>query len=95
MLPVATTGRTYQQSLTGTPTPLAIPTADIDLAQVVLVGTAAFTVAFNATDIGFPVPANTMFPVPIQRQGMPYVAGTGTLNVMALGFGASFAAPAK
>ena len=87
MLPLATVGRTYSQGLTGSLTALAIPTADLDVGELVLISSGTLNVAFNSTDTPFPVPANMPFPVPVQKIPI-FVSGSGTVYIMALGYGA-------
>ena len=89
-LPVAAIGRTYSLTASGTPQLVPIPTGDIEWATLLITGASAFSVAFNTTDPAFPFAAGTVAEIPVQRTGggSVYITGSGTVNIMALGFGA-------
>ena len=88
MLPVATIGRTYAITATGTRQALPIPAADLEWVTVLLTSPAAFNFAFNLTDPLFPVAANSIIEVPVQRGQAIYVTGSDVVSIAAMGYGA-------
>lgn len=87
MLPTAAVGRTYQQTLSGTPTAPAIGATDVDYAELWVSCTAAFNFRFQASDPGFPLLANTVYRIPCQRTIGILFDGSGTLTIAAMGYG--------